>query len=81
MALDQKCIIHGCTNMGRLRSEVCRTCSANRGYWERRIEEEGIQVVFDRQRALEKWQDRMVYLGNRDKEYINVARFFKRRRG
>lgn len=79
MALDKKCIITACPNMGRKRSEFCATCGSAFHYWEKKLDKHGIQAIHDRQRALDKWTERMTYLGNRDKEYSNVTRFFKRR--
>lgn len=71
------CIIEHCPNMGRVRSPVCAACAASFHYWDKR----GATAIFERQNRLEKWQDRMQYLGNRDKEYRNVARKIERRRG
>lgn len=77
---DVKCKTLNCKNMARARSDHCRGCAGVWSYWERKIDKLGPQVVFDRQRALDKWADRMTYLGTRDKEYANVTRFFKRRK-
>lgn len=76
MAKDKRCLIQHCPNMARVRSPVCRSCAASFHYWDTR----GLGAILERQNRLEKWQDRMQYLGSRDKEYSRVTRFIKARR-
>lgn len=75
-----KCIIEHCPNMGRVRSRYCHACSNSFYYWEKKTEKFGVAVILERQTKLEKWQDRMTYLGSRDKEIANVARKIAKRR-
>lgn len=73
------CLIEHCPNLRRVRSPICATCSGNFRYWEKR----GAKAILDRQGQLEKWQDRMQYMGQRDdqpKEFRNAARTIEKRR-
>ncbi|MBA0084835.1 MAG: hypothetical protein HRJ53_07560 [Acidobacteria bacterium Pan2503] len=53
------CLIEHCPNNRRLRSPVCQACAQNFRYWDTR----GASAIMQRQSQLEKWQDRMEYLG------------------
>jgi hypothetical protein len=77
MPKDKACLIQHCPNMARVRSPVCAACASSFRYWDKK----GSGAILERQDRLEKWQDRMQYLGNRDKEYRNVARKIQNRRG
>ena len=72
------CLIEHCPNARRLRSPVCQACAANFHYWDER----GADAIMQRQSQLEKWQDRMQYLGEQkpNRRIRNAARQIKARR-
>jgi hypothetical protein len=70
------CLIEHCPNERRLRSPVCAACAQNFRYWD----EKGPGAVMNRQSQLEKWQDRMQYLGNEERKFKRVAREITNRR-
>jgi hypothetical protein len=77
---SRPCVMRNCPNKGRLRVPYCATCSGNMGDWESKLEKDPL-AVSERLKRLDKYLDRMLYLGNRDKEYSHVARLVKRHRG
>ena len=78
---SRACIIDKCPNNGRIRSRYCAACAHSFYYWEVKTKKMGLAAIIERQDKLEKWQNRMMYLGNRDKEMKDVARTIKRRTG
>jgi hypothetical protein len=73
------CLIEHCANRRRPRSPVCAACAQNFSYWDKR----GPDAIVTRQRTLEKWQDRMQYMGENytDKAKVkHVARSIEKRR-
>ena len=74
------CLIEHCPNSARLRSPVCASCSAAF----HRAEVKGAAWIIQRQNTLEKWQDRMEYVGSKERSPTrsmkNAARFISRRR-
>ena len=79
MSSYEPCQIEHCSNQRRIRSPVCAACSHNFSYWEKK----GADAILTRQRTLEKWQDRMQYLGEHrtDKPKVkHVARTIEKRR-
>lgn len=74
--LDRKCVIENCDHMARARSPVCYQCAANFRYWQKRP----VSAVISRQHQLEKWQDRMQYLGSEDRRYSRAKRIIEKAR-
>lgn len=75
------CAIKNCPRRRRLRSPLCKSCSASiNGYWGHKTPAD----ILARQTQLEKWQDRMQYLGTKVESKIrrfrNVAKFIQKRR-
>ena len=73
------CLIAHCPNQRRIRSPVCAACSHNFYYWEKK----GADAILSRQTQLEKWQDRMQYLGehySQKPKVKHVARSIEKRR-
>lgn len=72
------CIIQHCPNEGRKRSPYCSACASSFRY----AQNKGPGWVVLRQGTLEKWQDRIQYLGTErnKKEFGHVARKVASRR-
>lgn len=74
------CLIEKCPNERRAQSPVCSACAAGFRY----AEKKGPTWALDRQDRLEKWQNRMIYIGtaagrNR-KEFRNASRRIQARK-
>lgn len=73
------CLIEHCPNPRRVRSPICSACAQAFRYWDKR----GPSAILARQDQLEKWQDRMEYLGtdhNPTRRLRNVSRQIEKRR-
>jgi hypothetical protein len=72
------CLIEHCPNNRRVRSPVCAACAHNFHYWDAR----GASAIMHRQQQLEKWQDRMEYLGEQtsNRRIGSAARYVEKRR-
>jgi hypothetical protein len=74
-----RCLIEHCPNERRVLSPLCHACAQSFSYWDKR----GPAAILHRQNQLEKWQDRMIYLGTEhtdNRRLRNVARKISRRR-
>lgn len=69
------CLIFKCTNERRKLSPVCAACAAGFRY----AEKKGPSWALDRQDKLEKWQNRMIYIGATDGRNRKEWRHAKRR--
>lgn len=72
----ESCLIEHCPNPRRKRSPLCRTCAGSFSYWTKK----GPAAILSRQTQLEKWQDRMEYLGTKERKIRNVAKHIEKRR-
>ena len=76
---ENACLIEHCPNQRRVRSPVCSACAVNFHYWDKK----GPDAIMNRQRILEKWQDRMQYMGEKithKPKVKHVTRIIEKRR-
>ena len=70
------CLIEHCPNLRRPISPLCQACAQSFRYWEKK----GPPAILNRQNQLEKWQDRMQYLGKEERRIRRAAKHIENRR-
>lgn len=75
----EPCAIEHCPKRRRKLSPVCASCASSFRYWMKK----DVGAILGRQKQLEKWQDRMQYLGTEvepNRRFRNAARIIEKRR-
>lgn len=74
MSITNKCSIEHCNNLLKPSSRVttCQACRSSFRYWQ--APHRGVAAILVRQEQLEKWQDRIEYLGEKEKRFARAKR-------